>query len=136
MSLETPTNYRSMNLNSSSLSSGGAMDDQFHLPKITHPSTRISDPHSINVNARAVSRQSSLGELADKMRPTENGTFRKSKRYDQSSGEYNIPEGVRAIYTPDVNKVSMPIFGRFLCFNFEFYILHLLNFVFLEQTSF
>ena len=97
------------------------MDDQFHLPKITHPSTRISDPHSINVNARAVSRQSSLGELADKMRPTENGTFRKSKRYDQSSGDYNIPEGVRAIYTPDVNKVSMPIFGRFLCFNLILY---------------
>ena len=113
MSLETPTNYRSMNLNGSNLSSGGAMDDQFHLPKITHPSTRISDPHSLNVSARGVSRQSSLGELADKLRPTENGTFRKAKRYDQSSTEYNIPEGVRAIYTPDVNKVSMPIFGKF-----------------------
>jgi len=111
MSLETPTNYRSMNLNGSNASSG-AMDEQFHLPKITHPSTRISDPHSINVSARAVSRQSSLGELADKLRPTENGTFRKAKRFDQSSTDYNIPEGVRAIYTPDVNKVSMPIFGK------------------------
>lgn len=25
----------------------------------------------------------------------------------------SIPDGVRTMYTPDVNKVSMPIFGKF-----------------------
>ena len=116
MTLETPTHFRtSMNLTGSSIDR--TADDHFHLPKIAHPSTRLADPNSINVNARSYSRTSSLGELADKLRPTENGTFRKAKRYDQSN-EYTIPEGVRAIYTPDVNKVSMPIFGE--CFNFLF----------------
>ena len=118
MSLETPTNFRSMNLNGSSASGGGhGGDDQFHLPKIVHPSTRVADPHSLNVSARAVSRTSSLGELVDKFnRPHEvaNNAFVKSKRFDASQQykDYNIPENVRAIYTPDVNRVSMPIFGN------------------------
>ena len=114
MSLETP-NFRSMNLSGAG-ASGGNADEQFHLPKIVHPSTRVADPHSLNVNARSVSRTSSLGELVDKFnRPSEvpNSAFKKSKRFESQFKDYNIPDGVRAIYTPDVNRVSMPIFGKF-----------------------
>lgn len=102
----------------------------FHLPKIVHPSTRVANPNSLNVTARAVSRASSLGDLVDKYnKPSEvaESAFVKSKRLNTSNNNeqfddfnsasnsninYNIPPGVKAVYTPDVNKVSMPIFGK------------------------
>ena len=120
---------------------------QIHLPKIFHPASRPSaDPTSLQVNARAVSRTSSLGEMADKMdhtaqnyyynsgpmlssrrhQPAEalDNSFTRSKKFVSDSdpfqsasssnwtGGYNVPEGVKAVYTPDLNKISMPVFGK------------------------
>jgi hypothetical protein len=108
-------------------------EEQLHLPKIVHPSTRIADPTSINVTARGCSRASTLSDLADKYNNNESNTSRKhhqtsensfSKRINSKnnndlngsnllSNSFNIPEGVKAIYTPDLNKVSIPVFGKF-----------------------
>ena len=94
-----------------------------HLPKISHPNLRVADPNSINVTARAVSRSSSLGELVDRYRNDNSRTrpmdreasfhtTRRSNEENFTSASFNVPEGIRAIYTPDVNKVSIPIFGN------------------------
>ncbi|CAF0760256.1 unnamed protein product [Brachionus calyciflorus] len=95
-----------------------------HLPRIVHPSSRVDkDPNNLNVTARGVSRASSLGELADRyyntnhpIRPyeTSEDAFKKSKAKKESafdSYEYNIPENVKAVYSTDPNKISMPVFG-------------------------
>ena len=95
--------------------SGGNENGQaLHLPRITQ------------ANARSGSRASSLGELVDRFRNDTNNRPRvnqepsfilsnqKSKRNEEenfASASFNIPDNVRAIYTPDVNKVSIPIFG-------------------------
>ena len=111
-----------------------------NLPKIVHPSLRTSqDPDSIQITARAVSRASSLGRLADKMskerttqytpllnhNETSDTLFVKSKNkisekpvrnaFESQSLDftsYNIPAGVSVVYTPDVNKLRMPVFGN------------------------
>lgn len=92
-----------------------------HLPKIVHPASRLDrDPNSLNITARAVSRASSLGELVDRYNNTnrsfeasEKALKRSKKKYYDSfaSTEMNIPENVKAVYSTDVNKVSMPVFG-------------------------
>ena len=98
-----------------------------HLPPIVHPSTKVDkDPNSLNITARGVSRTSSLGKLADKyyssknpIRPYEanESEFKRSKSKNNAlvdSYEYTIPENVQAVYSTDPNKVSIPVFGKFL----------------------
>lgn len=121
----------SQNLNSTS---------SLHLPKIVHPALKANsnDRANLNITARsAVSRASSLGTLADKFNKEESvnvaaAAAAKSSSKDSSSAEknyrsskklkeslnsqsmefsYQIPDGIKAVYSPDANKVSMPIFG-------------------------
>jgi hypothetical protein len=116
--------------------------NQLHLPKIVHPALRVQDTSNMNISARSVSRASSLGSLADKYSKEKqydkkiqisekNPTI--SKRYDarerttenrenqlksvSSDFKYVIPEGVNVVYTPDINKLSMPVFGIFPFFS-------------------
>lgn len=118
----------SQNLNSTS---------SLHLPKIVHPALKAAgntDPANLNITARsAVSRgATSLGTLADKFAKEENINVAKSSKDSSSAVEknyrsskklkeslnsqsmefsYQIPDGIKAVYSPDANKVSMPIFG-------------------------
>lgn len=98
--------------------SSNSNQQPLHLPKIIHPSTRTApvDPKSLNLTARAVSRASSLGDMADmyirKPNDASDTMFARSKKFNSyDEYNYNIPEGIKAVYTPDINKVSMPIFG-------------------------
>jgi hypothetical protein len=125
MSVAATPNYRT------NLSGSNALQmneqQQLHLPKIVHPNTRIDDPNNLNVTARAMSRASSLGNLVDRYRgePQDfeetvfvrskhsnrmNNSLNNSFNHDLNSS-FNIPENVKAVYTPDINKVSLPVFG-------------------------
>lgn len=96
---------------------------QLHLPRIVHPASRLDrDSNTMNVTARAVSRASSLGELVDRynynsIKPYEiaEAAFKKSKNLS-SFNDLNIPDHVKAVYSTDAKKVSMPVFGMFLKF--------------------
>jgi Ca2+-binding EF-hand superfamily protein len=97
------------------------------LPKIAHPSTRIDDPNSLNITARSVSRASSLGTLADKylkeknanlisfqsnQKQLESDNFLISKSNTKKTDNLlQIPENANVVYSGDLNRVSMPIFG-------------------------
>jgi len=106
-----------------------------HLPKIVHSAARVGDPLSLNITARAVSRASSLGDIADKLREDLNGRplpfeFNEDKsqnkkkstksmlsthrysNYVRNDVDYVIPDGIKTVYSPDLAKPSIPVFGN------------------------
>jgi hypothetical protein len=121
-----PTFYRS------SLPATNTSLNQIQLPKIVHSASRIGDPNFINVTARGVSRASSLGDLIDRMNDENTGrplpyefnedsmNFNMKKKQSKNitnknsiiKNDYSIPENVKTVYSPDITKPSMPVFGN------------------------
>lgn len=94
---------------------GSSSENGFHLPKI----------NSFNGGARhgAMSRVSSLGDMVDKLdrnhpqeeRKKEFQYRLKSRQMDEfgSASASSLSDGnFKAVNAPDINKVSMPIFGK------------------------
>ena len=101
------TNHYAMDLNGHS---GPHTDEQqFHLPRI----------NSYSANPRAASRVSSLGEMVDRYTNDRYAKYEsarqahaKSNEYNSgSSSSFNMADNVKAVYAPDINRVSIPIFG-------------------------
>jgi len=96
-------------------------ENGFHLPRI---GSYTSTP------PRAMSRVSSLGEMVDRLsndRHEQLGERKKEFAYrlkkqqakkdsdhfeSVSMSSFHSEGNVRAVYAPDINKVSMPIFGE------------------------
>lgn len=93
---------------------GSASENGFHLPRI----------NSYTATPRPLSRVSSLGEMVD--RYNNDKVDRKNERKQEfayrsrrtpmedfgSSSTTSFHNDVKAVYAPDINKVSMPIFGK------------------------
>ena len=92
---------------------GSTSENGFHLPRI----------NSYSATPRPMSRVSSLGEMVDKY--NNDKTDRKHERKQEfiyrsrrtqaedfgSTSASSFHNDVKAVYAPDINKVSMPIFG-------------------------
>ena len=137
-----PTQYRA------SFSSGNNAVQQVHLPKIVHSGARTGDPTALNITARGVSRASSLGDIVDRINDENNSGRPLPYEFDDDStyfdrhknklkksnsishsftpngfkndSSYSIPDNVKTVYTPDVTKPSMPIFGKKITFFVSF----------------
>jgi hypothetical protein len=135
-----PTQYRS----SFSSANNNNNTQQVQLPKIVHPGARVGDSTTLNITARGVSRASSLGDIVDRInddhitgRPLpyefdDDSTYfdrhkiklKKSNSISHSftpngfknENSYSIPDNVKTVYTPDVTKPSIPIFGKKITF--------------------
>lgn len=134
-----PVQYRS-NLSASGVNNINSNVQPLQLPKIVHSQSRIGDPNSINVTARGVSRASSLGDMVDKItdennsgRPLPyefgedsmylrkkdklvqritNGLHKSLQNVQKNDANYSIPENIKAVYSPDIGKPAMPVFGK------------------------
>lgn len=101
---------------------GSTSENGFHLPRI----------NSYSQSARSLSRVSSLGEMVDRYSREDRSNERQEERKKEfsyrnskarrNSAYYNEDfnshsansfqnENLKAVYAPDINKVSMPIFG-------------------------
>jgi hypothetical protein len=97
-----------------------------HLPKLKHSVLRVQDNSSNNVSSRAGSRASSLGGLADKyisvrqQVPTSEKMPTRPLKFDNKIesqfqtklSDFNFPESVNIVYASDINKISLPLFGK------------------------
>ena len=94
-----------------------------HLPRIAAQAARNTGNNHVTASStRAMSRTSSLGDMVDRFnnehsypRRAKEFSNRLERSFDETDSSenfnMNIPEGIKAIYTPDIKKVSMPIFG-------------------------
>ena len=129
MSVETSTHNKSHFGNAATLAVDGLVETQpLHLPKINVNSQQQHNNDDTFITGRIASAASSKSPatmLRQQRRSDENHHSSSHKQephnlkknhemnrsFTSSSLSYRIPNGVRAVYTPDVNKVSMPIFG-------------------------